>query len=142
MRATLLAPGSRGDVQPYVALGQALAALGHTCTIVTTLDHEQLVQSHGLDVVSLPVNVAAELAKVETNRAVEGGGVIASFRAFADIARRASRAPVRGSIQSVAARTRCSWGYAPAEVSVNSNPKRPRSTVRSPVDIDAKTFAL
>jgi UDP:flavonoid glycosyltransferase YjiC (YdhE family) len=73
MRAAILAPGSRSDVQPYVALGQALASLGHSSTIVTTLEHEELVRSHGLEVVTLPVNVAAELARVETNRAVEGG---------------------------------------------------------------------
>jgi sterol 3beta-glucosyltransferase len=92
MRATILAPGSRGDVQPYVALGQALSAIGHRATIVTTLDHEALVRSHGLEVVTLPLDVSVELARVETNRAVEGGGVLASFRAFADIARRSSRA--------------------------------------------------
>ncbi|MFO0619575.1 MAG: glycosyltransferase [Polyangiaceae bacterium] len=92
MRATILAPGSRGDVQPYVAIGQALAALGHRSTIVTTLDHEVLVRAHGLDVAPLPIRVADELARVEARRAVEGGGVLASFREFAAIARRASRA--------------------------------------------------
>ena len=91
MRATILAPGSRGDVQPYIAIGQALRSLGHGCTIVTTVDHEELVRAYGLDVATIPVNVAAELQRVETNRAVEGGGVVASFRQFAAIARRAAR---------------------------------------------------
>ena len=50
MKATILAPGSRGDVQPYIALGQALSAQGHRCTIVTTLDHGELVRGYGLDV--------------------------------------------------------------------------------------------
>lgn len=92
MKATILAPGSRGDVQPYIALGQAIASAGHACTVVTTLDHEALVRSYGLSVATIPVNVVEELRRVETNRAVEGGGVIASFRAFAEIARRAARA--------------------------------------------------
>ena len=91
MRATILAPGSRGDVQPYVALGQALRALGHGCTIVTTLDHEELVRGHGLDVATLPLSVAAELQRVETSRSIEGGGLISSFRQFAAIAERAAR---------------------------------------------------
>jgi UDP:flavonoid glycosyltransferase YjiC (YdhE family) len=91
LRVTILAPGSRGDVQPYVALGQALQALGHGCTLVTTLDHEELVRSHGLGVAMLPLNVAAELQRVETNRSVEGGGVFSSFRQFAAIAKRAAR---------------------------------------------------
>lgn len=90
MRATILAPGSRGDVQPYIALGQALRALGHDCTIVTTLDHEGIVRGYGLKIATIPVNVAAELQRVETNRAVEGGGVIASFQKFAEIAKRAA----------------------------------------------------
>ena len=88
----ILAPGSRGDVQPYIALGQALLGLGHRCTIVTTLDHETLVRGYGLDVATIPINVATELARIETNRAVEGGGVIASFRQFTAIATRSARA--------------------------------------------------
>lgn len=61
MRAAILAPGSRGDVQPYVALGQALRTLGHECTIVTTSDPEERVRGDGLEVVTLPLDVAAEL---------------------------------------------------------------------------------
>lgn len=91
MRATILAPGSRGDVQPYIAIGQALRSLGHGCSIVTTMDHEELVRAFGLEVATIPVNVAAELQRVETNRAIEGGGVVASFRQFAAIAKRAAR---------------------------------------------------
>lgn len=90
MKAAILAPGSRGDVQPYIAIGQALQKLGHHATIVTTVDHETLVRGYGLDVATIPVNVAAELQRVETNRSVEGGGVIASFRQFAAIAKRAA----------------------------------------------------
>lgn len=100
MRATILAPGSRGDVQPYIALGQALRQLGHDCSLVTTEDHEALVRGYGLGVAVLPINVAAELQRVETNRAVEGGGVIASFRQFAAIARRASRSLVERGLEA------------------------------------------
>jgi sterol 3beta-glucosyltransferase len=91
MRATILAPGSRGDVQPYLALGKALRSLGHNATIVTTLDHAALVRTHGLSVAILPVDVAAELQRVEASRALEGGGVLASFREFAAIAKRSAR---------------------------------------------------
>lgn len=91
LRATILAPGSRGDVQPYIALGQALLALGHQCTIVTTLDHVALVRGYGLEVSAIPMSVAEELQRVETHRAVEGGGLISSFRQFAEIAKRSAR---------------------------------------------------
>lgn len=91
MNVVILAPGSRGDVQPYLALAQALASLGHAPTLVTTLDHASLVRSYGLEPALVDVDVAAELAQVEARRAVEGGGVLSSFRVFTDIARRASR---------------------------------------------------
>lgn len=91
LKATILAPGSRGDVQPYIALGQALQAQGHDCVIVTTMDHEGLVLAYGLKVAVVPVNVEAALARVEANRAVEGGGVIGSFKQFAAIAKQASQ---------------------------------------------------
>lgn len=90
MKATILAPGSRGDVQPYIALGQALQAIGHDCTIVTTQDHEDLVRTHGLVVATLPLHVAAELQRAETARSIEGGGVVRSFQQFAAIAKRAA----------------------------------------------------
>lgn len=90
MKATIFAPGSRGDVQPYIAIGQALRHLGHSCIVVTTLDHEALVRGYGLEVATIPINVAVELQRAVATRAVEGGGVIASFRQFAAIAKRAA----------------------------------------------------
>lgn len=92
MRVTLLAPGSRGDVQPYVALGVGLARAGHAARVVTTMDHEALVRAHGLEVAVVPVSVQAALAGASTAKAVEGGGTVASFREFARIAQKASRA--------------------------------------------------
>jgi UDP:flavonoid glycosyltransferase YjiC (YdhE family) len=77
-------------VQPYIALGQALRGLGQACTIVTTLDHEALVRAYGLEVATIPVNVAEELQRVESRRAVEGGGLLSSFRQFAAIAKRSA----------------------------------------------------
>ncbi len=40
--------GSRGDVQPYVALGQGLQAAGHKVTICTAARFEQFITDHGL----------------------------------------------------------------------------------------------
>ncbi|MCU0494849.1 MAG: glycosyltransferase [Chloroflexaceae bacterium] len=48
MNLTILALGSRGDVQPFVALGRALARRGVPLTIATTTDYEALVRGHGL----------------------------------------------------------------------------------------------
>ena len=48
MNVTILTLGSRGDVQPYVALGRGLAATGHTVTLATHICWEAFVAEHGL----------------------------------------------------------------------------------------------
>ena len=49
MRIAIIASGSRGDVEPYVALGKGLQAAGHVVRLVTHWDFESLVTSHGVD---------------------------------------------------------------------------------------------
>jgi len=48
MRATILTAGSRGDVQPYVALGAGLRAAGHEVRLATHGIFEPLARAHGL----------------------------------------------------------------------------------------------
>jgi UDP:flavonoid glycosyltransferase YjiC (YdhE family) len=49
MRITIVTAGTRGDVQPYVALGLGLQAAGHMVSLATHADFEAFVRSHGLD---------------------------------------------------------------------------------------------
>lgn len=49
MRIDILAIGSRGDVQPFVALGLGLKIAGHRVRIVTLDGFEELVRGCGLD---------------------------------------------------------------------------------------------
>ena len=48
MRVNIIAAGSRGDVQPMVALGVGLQRAGHTVTICAGDDFEDLVTGHGV----------------------------------------------------------------------------------------------
>ena len=48
MNILILTFGSRGDVQPYVALGKGLAASGHTVTVCTSSSFESFVTEQGL----------------------------------------------------------------------------------------------
>lgn len=41
--------GTRGDVQPYVALGKGLKAAGHNVTICTSASFEPFITAHGLN---------------------------------------------------------------------------------------------
>lgn len=91
MRVTIIAPGSRGDVQPYLALGVGLERAGHSARIVTTMDHDALVRSYGLDLASVPLDVQAALQTKSASASLEGGGVVTSFREFARIAERGAR---------------------------------------------------
>ncbi len=49
MRLTIPTTGSRGDVQPYVALGLGLQAAGHRVRLATHADFESFVRGYGLD---------------------------------------------------------------------------------------------
>lgn len=48
LRLTCLALGSRGDVQPFIALGQALQARGHQVCIATAQEYLPLAEQYGL----------------------------------------------------------------------------------------------
>lgn len=49
MKILLLCVGTRGDVQPFVALGKGLSAAGHKVTVCTCLTFQPFIQEHGLD---------------------------------------------------------------------------------------------
>ena len=49
MNILIITFGSRGDVQPYVALGKGLQAAGHQVTLCTAEDFEPFVRENGLE---------------------------------------------------------------------------------------------
>jgi sterol 3beta-glucosyltransferase len=49
MRITCLTIGSRGDVQPYIALGKRLMQDGHHVRIATHVEFEDWIRGHGID---------------------------------------------------------------------------------------------
>jgi sterol 3beta-glucosyltransferase len=92
VNVAVLAIGSRGDVQPYVALAEGLRRAGHGVRFVATTEFVGLAQDHGLTVEPVAFSVQAALAERSAQRAVEGGGHGASFAAFARIARTGAKA--------------------------------------------------
>jgi UDP:flavonoid glycosyltransferase YjiC (YdhE family) len=48
MRILIVTMGSRGDVQPYIALGQGLQAAGHVVKIATHTNFQSFVEDYGL----------------------------------------------------------------------------------------------
>jgi sterol 3beta-glucosyltransferase len=68
MNVAILTLGTRGDVQPYVALGVGLKEAGHEVTLVTGKGFEATVSGRGLRYVALDVDLL-ELAQSQEGRA-------------------------------------------------------------------------
>ena len=49
MRITIIAIGSRGDIQPYMALSRGLSRAGHVVRLVTHAAFALLVRSHNIE---------------------------------------------------------------------------------------------
>jgi sterol 3beta-glucosyltransferase len=56
MQVTVLTVGSRGDVQPYLALGRGLQAAGHQVRLATHPPFEPEIRSHGLEFAAITGN--------------------------------------------------------------------------------------
>lgn len=90
MRIAILALGTRGDVQPYIALGEGLRAAGHAVILVSHEDYEGLITVHGLDFKSVRGNVQNFAESDEMRALLEKGNFIAITRRTAAEARRAA----------------------------------------------------
>jgi sterol 3beta-glucosyltransferase len=77
MRIAIIAMGTRGDVQPYLALGQGLAAAGHFVRLITHENFETLVTSHGLEFYPVKGNVQEVLESPEMLKLLEQGNFLA-----------------------------------------------------------------
>jgi sterol 3beta-glucosyltransferase len=89
MTIVLLAAGTRGDVQPYVALGAALHRAGHRVRVATFSAFKSLVEGAGLEHHALMGDVAGIAASEEVRHAVEADNplkVLLSFNRLRDLA--------------------------------------------------------
>jgi sterol 3beta-glucosyltransferase len=89
MRFTLLTIGSRGDVQPLVALGQGLRRAGHEVRIATFETFRPLVEQAGLVLAPLVGNAKTLTESEDADALVESGQNIAQHvRAIRAISRK------------------------------------------------------
>jgi sterol 3beta-glucosyltransferase len=73
MRIALQTLGTRGDVQPYVALGLELVRRGHQVQIAAPVQFETFVRSRSLGFVGLPGEFLALIDSPEGKAAIAGG---------------------------------------------------------------------
>lgn len=77
MRIAIIALGSQGDVQPYIALGQGLKKAGNVVRLVTHENFEILVNSHGLEFWPVKGNVQSVVQSKEMSEVLEKGNFLA-----------------------------------------------------------------
>jgi sterol 3beta-glucosyltransferase len=80
MKFCILTIGSRGDVQPYAALGVALQARGHQVTLATHANFQAMIQGLGLGFAALPADPRALVHDPEVSRAVADGSSLRFLR--------------------------------------------------------------
>ena len=88
MRVVIVAPGSRGDVEPYIALGKGLKKTGHVVRLVTHQNFEELVNSHGLEFWPVESNVQDIAQSKEMRGLLERGNFLAIMSQMAKEAER------------------------------------------------------
>jgi UDP:flavonoid glycosyltransferase YjiC (YdhE family) len=69
VRISIIAAGSRGDVQPYLALGAGLSARGHTVRLAASPRYEPLAREAGLDFFSLANSDPLRIKGTQAERA-------------------------------------------------------------------------
>lgn len=74
MKILIATLGSRGDVQPYVALGKGLQTAGHTVTVCTSVRFERFITDHGLAYAYLSDDFIELLDTAEGRGALEDMG--------------------------------------------------------------------
>jgi len=92
MHIVIIAPGSRGDVQPYIALGKGLQNAGHYIRLVSHSNFESLVTSYGLEFWSFGNDVKDVVENSEMRELTEKGNFLLLM---AKMAKEAQREAVR-----------------------------------------------
>ncbi|MBC8171460.1 MAG: glycosyltransferase family 1 protein, partial [Anaerolineae bacterium] len=75
-----MASGTRGDVQPYIALGQGLKTAGYSVRVLTSDDFENLVTDAGLEFTSAGASIEEQLQSEAWRKVMESGNFLAILR--------------------------------------------------------------
>ncbi|QUH25278.1 glycosyltransferase [Serpentinicella alkaliphila] len=79
MKIRILTVGTRGDVQPFVALGGRLVQCGHEVTICTAVNFKEFVESNGVSFSPVRVDFL-ELTQSEKGKKMMGGSPLEIFK--------------------------------------------------------------
>jgi UDP:flavonoid glycosyltransferase YjiC (YdhE family) len=96
----IIATGSRGDVEPYVALGKGLAKAGLGVRLVTHEDFRGLVGAHGLEFWPVEVGVQAVAQSEAMRERLAEGNFFAVMALMAKEAKRGAVSLARASLEA------------------------------------------
>lgn len=82
MRITILTTGSRGDTQPYIALGVELKKHGHTVRLAAFQNYETFVTEHGLDFYKIRGDVSLVAASVNSDKTMQADNPLKLLMSF------------------------------------------------------------
>ncbi|MGD9001793.1 MAG: glycosyltransferase [Anaerolineae bacterium] len=90
MRVAIPTIGSRGDVQPFIALAQGLTRAGHTVTLASHPLMRPLVQSHGVAFLPIgpDIDLASKAAAIRRGSRSTAAGLVRAMRFSFDMLRR------------------------------------------------------
>lgn len=74
MRFSIHTLGTRGDVQPYLALARGLLARGHKVLLVAPAQFADAIEAQGVGFAPLPEEFLALLESPETKKVIGGSG--------------------------------------------------------------------
>jgi UDP:flavonoid glycosyltransferase YjiC (YdhE family) len=98
LKIAIIAPGSRGDVQPYVALGKGFLKAGHTVRIVTHEDFRDLTEAHGVPFWPISGEIQAIAQSPDMRARLEGGNFLSILRLMSIEAERAAVTLAEGGL--------------------------------------------
>jgi UDP:flavonoid glycosyltransferase YjiC (YdhE family) len=100
MRIVIIAPGTRGDVQPYIALGKGLHNAGHYIRLVSHSNFESLVTSYGLEFWSFGNDVKDAVENNEMRELTEKGNFLLLMAKMAKEAQREALRFAEGGLKA------------------------------------------
>jgi sterol 3beta-glucosyltransferase len=98
MRIAIIASGSRGDVEPYIALGQGLRKAGHVVRLVAHENFGTLVQAHGVEFWSIEGNTQDVAQSPEMRQLLEKGNFLAILKKMGEDAQANALAFAKGGL--------------------------------------------
>lgn len=121
MRVTCLATGSRGDVQPFLALAVGLKGAGHEVDFATNFHYADWVQSYGVRCLPIQWDIRDVFCTPEAQAMIQHGNILSDLRYLNkvamttyDLAQNESWKVLQGA-QNVLFSALSPWGYHIAE---------------------------